>query len=71
MPYPDPRDVLKIQWYAKPNDLIGGWCIMPVEEMPSQGCWTVGDFLSQGVAEHVASLHNYRLVRLRPFADGD
>ena len=61
MTYPDAADVLKIWWYAKPNDVVGGWSIMPVDETPSQGGWEVGTFLTREVAEHLTFLHNYRI----------
>ncbi len=55
--------ILHQRWYAQPNDLIGGWCLMTVDKPPSQADHTkgeieVGTFLSQGIAEHVATQHN-------------
>lgn len=51
------------RWYARENDLIGGYCIMPTDEPPSTGTYPIGDFLSQEVAMHVAALHNDWLER--------
>lgn len=46
------------RWFARPNDLIGGWCVMPVDEPPSQGVPEVADFTTRELAEHIAQLHN-------------
>lgn len=58
-------------WYAKPNDLIGGWCVMDVDLTPGQAdqmefakgakefiLHEIGDFLTKEMAQHVADLHN-------------
>ena len=50
--------VLNTEWYTKGNDLIGGWCIMPIDELPSRGCVEVADFLCKEHAEHITNLHN-------------
>lgn len=56
---PDPRNYgLTTTWYAQPDDLIGGWCVMPSEQPPSAGGPQLADFTSQQIAEHVAGLHN-------------
>ncbi|GAA0493685.1 hypothetical protein Ade02nite_21290 [Paractinoplanes deccanensis] len=52
------RALLAACWYARPNDLIGGWSVMPVDQPPSSGYPEVGCFLSRPVAEHIAALHN-------------
>lgn len=61
------QEMLKVYmqrlWYAKPNDVIGGWCVMPVDEPPSCGMFEVVDFISQEAAEHIAMLHNAWLER--------
>lgn len=49
-------------WHVREDDLIGGWCIMPVDEPPSWGMIAVGEFLTREIAEHVVSLHNQWLV---------
>lgn len=51
------------RWYPQPDDLIGGWCVMPVDEPPSGGCFAVADFISQEIAEHIAELHNASLEK--------
>lgn len=54
---------LKVPWFAKPNDTIGGWCVMPVDEPPSYGVPEVADFITQELAEHIAKLHNEWLAQ--------
>lgn len=49
---------IDVEWYAKPNTMIGGWCVMPVDESPEYGIPEIGDFLSRELAEHIANLHN-------------
>lgn len=61
--------MLGLRWYAMPNDLIGGWCVMPVPKPPSEGYPEVGSFMAQRIAEHVASLHNASLSGETPLAD--
>lgn len=51
-------DVLNRAWYVRENDLIGGWCVMPVDLPPSSGVYEVADFVSRSVAEHIVELHN-------------
>lgn len=54
------EDWLTATWYAKPNDLIGGWCVGTDELPPSKASVAplVADFISEAVARHVAALHN-------------
>jgi hypothetical protein len=52
------EEFMQMHWYAQPNDLIGGWCVMPADEPPSGGLPEVADFLTQEAAEHIALLHN-------------
>jgi hypothetical protein len=49
---------LGFRWYARENDVIGGWCVMPVDEPPSYGVREVCDFVSRELAEHIAAVHN-------------
>jgi hypothetical protein len=49
---------LHYRWYVRENDLIGGWCIMPIDEPPSYGISEVADFMSRECAEHIVKLHN-------------
>ncbi len=51
-------DALEVRWYAMPDDVIGGWCVMPDEKPPSLGGFQVAEFVSRGIAEHIAELHN-------------
>lgn len=54
------EDWLTATWYAKPNDLIGGWCVGTDELPPSKASVAplVADFMNEAVARHVAALHN-------------
>lgn len=55
---------MKVKWYAKPNDLIGGWCVMPIDKTPGsapKAVYEVATFCSKETAEHIASLHNQSL----------
>jgi hypothetical protein len=42
-------------WFAKENDLIGGWCVMPVDDVPSNGVHEVADFAHREAAEFIAA----------------
>lgn len=53
--------LLGCRWYAQPDDLIGGACIMPIDLPPSSGHPSVGDFLSDEIARHIVELHNAAL----------
>lgn len=53
--------MMTARWCAQPDDLIGGWCVMPVDEPPSCGVPPVADFMSQQAAEYCARLHNASL----------
>lgn len=57
------RDSSKETWYAVPNDLIGGWCIMTVDKPPSQCDWRGGELeigwiMTKDDAIEIARLHN-------------
>lgn len=52
-------------WYAKPNDVIGGWCVMDVDALPSSGAREVACFATLEEAEHIAALHNNWLAEAR------
>lgn len=60
-------EFMQMRWYPQVNDLIGGWCVMPVDEPPSKGLPEVADFLSREAAEHIALLHN-QWLEARPGA---
>jgi hypothetical protein len=51
-------DWRSMAWYAKPDDLVGGWCIGVDERPPSEGAWTLGDFMNEDVARYIVGLHN-------------
>jgi hypothetical protein len=56
---------LGVTWYAYPNDVIGGWCVMPVDAPPGEAnVQEVADFVTEEAARHVADLHNYWLLGL-------
>jgi len=48
-------------WWVQPDDLIGGWVIVPLPLPPSSGIMQIADFTHEDVARYVASLHNQRL----------
>lgn len=58
--------LLATAWYARPDDLIGGWCITAVDQPPSAGYPSLGDFLSRELAEHIAAMHNAWLTGQDP-----
>ena len=54
---------LRHRWYAKPNDLIGGWCVMPVDKTPGEAnIPEVADFCDEKTARHIAKIHNEWLM---------
>src|SRR5690606_1223595 len=60
-------------WYAKPNDMIGGWCVMPVDKTPSEvvelDIHSVADFMTERDAEFIAALHTAFPEMLRYIRD--
>jgi hypothetical protein len=52
------KELLLRHWYVHHNDLIGGFCLMPVDAPPSSGCFPVADFISESSAVRIADLHN-------------
>lgn len=46
------------RWYPREDDVIGGWCVMPIDEPPSYGVAEVAHFLTKECADHIAELHN-------------
>lgn len=63
----DVTDPLKATWFAKPDDNIGGWCVMTVDATPMEAeRIPEANFLSEAVAKHIADLHNARLSRQQP-----
>jgi hypothetical protein len=55
---------LDIPWRVAANDLIGGWCIVPLEgpSTPATGAMTIADFITQDAAKHIVELHNGALM---------
>lgn len=57
--------VMTAPWRARPNDVIGGWCVQPVgDPSPAEGGCEIGDFIAEDIAMHVAELHNRELLRI-------
>lgn len=57
------------EWYAVQDDLIGGYAVSTADVPQSAGLGlTVGSFLGQDMAEHIAALHNAWLTLLREIA---
>lgn len=60
-------DLNKVMWYAKPDDLVGGWCIMNVDKTPAFCNFfeaneiQIGCFLSEDIAKRIVRLHNGEL----------
>ena len=60
--------LLSQQWYAKPDDLVGGWCVTNCDKTPSQidvrkGEYVVGDFLTERMAKEVVAGHQYLMEK--------
>jgi hypothetical protein len=59
-------NVMDVEWHAKPNDLIGGWCVMPEDKTPARSeLAEVADMLTEDVAKYIAMLHNRELISRR------
>ncbi len=56
-------------WYVKPNDLVGGWSVMPGDFYPSDGCWEIASCFSLATAEEIVRLHNREVSAEAIFAD--
>lgn len=48
-------------WYARRDDTVGGWCIMPYDGPPSIGVPAVGSFLGEQIAQDIVADHNAKL----------
>lgn len=46
------------KWFVQPNDLVGGWCVMPVNLPPSSGAVALLDTFTEDLAAYVVHLHN-------------
>jgi hypothetical protein len=60
-------DVLRVPWFAVPNDLIGGWCVCDRPSPPSAGGIEIADFVSEETAGHIAFLHNLWLAEAKRY----
>ena len=49
---------LKEMWWAKQDQDMSGWCVMPLDEDPMYGVEPVASFLTKELAYHIAALHN-------------
>jgi hypothetical protein len=55
--------LLRSEWYAVPDDTVGGWAVanapIPVSAHSRDvGVTAIGDFLSERAARHVVDVHN-------------
>jgi hypothetical protein len=58
---------LGVTWYAQPNDILGGWCVMPVDKPPGEAkIQEVADVVDETTARHLADIHNRWLLELLP-----
>lgn len=58
-------------WYAQPNDLIGGWCVMPVNETPAtSGVNEIADFTNAAIARYIAAVNPATLLALLDRLEG-
>lgn len=62
--------IMNADWYAQPDDLIGGWCVVPLDLPPSSGVFTIADFIDERAARHIAWLHNRWLSERRVLRGG-
>jgi hypothetical protein len=52
-------DYFNQEWFAVPEDTIGGWCVKANEIPPSQSYeGEVACFVSEELAKHTANIHN-------------
>lgn len=53
------NEYLDKEWFARFNDLTGGWCVMPVDKNPSETRENpVADMCDAKTAIHIAKIHN-------------
>lgn len=61
-----PTEEIYSEWFVKPNDLVGGWCIVDVDQTPAEsGRVSVANFLNPETATHIVALHNHWLGEIR------
>lgn len=58
-----PSNFIDMEWHAKVNDEVGGWCVGTDEPTPANGGNIVADMLSEETAQHVVALHNASLKK--------
>lgn len=46
---------LNYRWYARKNDIVSGWCVMPIDEPPSLG-----------VSERLQTLRHASVLNISP-----
>jgi hypothetical protein len=74
----DIEGMMKVKWYAKINDLIGGWCVMTMDATPAEAdeitggtvMCEVGCFMDERIAVHVADMHNRWLFGQQFLSEG-
>lgn len=52
------RELLSRRWFVQPNDMVGGYCAMPVNAPPSSGCFPIAEFMSEKAATLIVEMHN-------------
>ena len=45
-------------WFAKPDDLVGGWCVTTDDRTPAEGARTLASFTSEAAARFIAIARN-------------
>lgn len=59
----DLANVHKVMWYAKVEDMVGGWCIGTTDITPANGGDIVCDMMTEETARHVVKIHNEWLYK--------
>lgn len=56
----DTRNWLTVRWAPVEDDTIGGWCVIDAADprTPAEGAVSIASFVTQDVAEHMATFHN-------------
>jgi hypothetical protein len=63
--------MMNTTWYARADDLIGGWCVVPLDLPPSSGVFEIANFVEERAARHIAWLHNRWLSERRMSQGGN
>lgn len=48
-------------WFVEPDDLSGGWVLVPLPYPPSSGVIEIAGFTHEHIARYIATLHNEQL----------